>query len=195
VGDHCSNGALDAGDLPVLGAVTTTLAAISTTCPQAIAAANHKRQTAEWWADPLYQTIAALAIKDKICAYCGIRPATLAHHDEDWMYLTKEAYYDPHNMTPCCWPCHENYRRGRVICPVCRKHYIRRTSEKCRWCRGLAIVSRKGKAYFRKPEKYRRHPCRFHESYQGCQLHRICTHSWRRARACGEFEERKKEVS
>lgn len=32
--------------------------------------------------------------------------------------------------------------------------------------------------------------CRFHEIPQSCQLHRICTHSWKRARECGGFEER-----
>jgi hypothetical protein len=179
--------------------MTQAISPITTTsCPQAIAAANHKQQTAEWWADPAYQAIAADAIRGKPCAYCG-RPATLAHHDEDWMYLTKEAYYAPENMTSACGSCHRMYRRGLVICPACRKHYIRRTSEKCQWCRGVVRTQkdRNGRTY--KSTYKRRHPCSKNLGQQRCGERIVCPYSPRKAPmeppvGCRAFESRKKEV-
>jgi hypothetical protein len=176
--------------------MTQAISPITTTsCPQAIAAANHKQQTAEWWADPAYQAIAADAIRGKPCAYCG-RPATLAHHDEDWMYLTKEVYYAPENMTSACGSCHRMYRRGLVICPACRKHYIRRTSEKCQWCRGVVRTQkdRNGRAY--KSTYKRRHPCLKNLGQQRCREKIVCPYSPRKAPSeCRAFVARKKEVS
>jgi len=112
--------------------MTQAISPTTTTCPAEIARIGRQALHREWWEDPSYQAIAAEAIRGKPCAYCG-RPATLAHHDEDWMYLTKEVYYDPQNMTPACGTCHRKYRRGLVICPSCHKHYMRRTSEKCQY--------------------------------------------------------------
>jgi hypothetical protein len=199
VGDHCGHGVLHAANFLVLG-VGTVMQAISpittTSCPQEIRAANRKAEHEEWWNDPVYQAIAAKRIEGETCHYCGQRPATLAHHDEDWMYLTKEAYYDPHNMTPCCGPCHKHYRRGLVICPACRKHYIRRTSEKCQWCRGTKYicVSHTGRAY--KSSYRRRHPCGKNLGQQRCTEKMVCPYSPRKAPdGCRAFVARKKEVS
>jgi hypothetical protein len=168
--------------------------ALAAVCPQEIRIANHKAQTAEWWADPSYQAIAAKRIEGETCHYCMQHPATLPHHDEDWMYLTKEAYYDPANMTPCCGSCHRMYRRGYVICPVCKEHYMRRGSDKCQHCRGVKVHPRK-RPHHTSRKRRMLHPCRFRETFQRCQMHGLCTHSWKRARGCGGFEERKKEVS
>jgi len=165
------------------------MSTLTTTCPQEIAATNHKKQTAEWWADPLYQAIAAKRIEGETCHYCGQRPATLPHHDEDWMYLTKEAYYNPENMTPCCGTCHWMYRRGYVICPECHEHYMRRGSEKCQHCRGVRVYTRR-KPHYTSRKRRLLHPCRFRETFQRCTISGTCTHSWKRARECGKFEER-----
>lgn len=168
----------------------TSLACI---CPQEIARIGRQELHREWWEDPVYQAIAAKRIEGETCHYCRQRPATLAHHDEDWMYLTKEAYYDPTNMTPCCWPCHENYRRGLVICPACHKHYMRRDSVKCQYCRGVALVGTNGKRIAR---SYRHvHPCKFNLGAQRCSKKVVCGRSRQKAEGCDWFEVRKQEGS
>ena len=161
----------------------TSLACI---CPQEIAAANHKIKTAAYWADPEYQAIVAKRIEGETCHYCRTRPATLAHHDEDWMYRPKEAYYNPENMTPICWPCHENYRRGLVICPSCHEHYMRRDSDKCQYCRGVAVIGKNGKRSGR--SHVRRHPCRFNLGAQRCSKNGVCHYSPAKAEGCRKFE-------
>jgi len=175
-----------------LDPVVVVCVALAAVCPQEIRIANHKAQTAEWWADPEYQAIAAKRIEGEVCAYCG-RPATMVHHDEDWHYFTKETYYDPQNMTPCCGTCHRMYRKGLVICPACRKHYILRSSEKCRWCRGLMEISQKtGRMYPRSTTYKRKHPCGKNLGQQKCTQKIVCSYSPRKAEGCGAFVRRGK---
>jgi hypothetical protein len=166
--------------------VCVALAAI---CPQEIARINRQALHRLWWSDPVYQAIVAKRIEGETCHYCGQRPATLPHHDEDWMYLTKEAYYDPANMTPACGKCHWMYRRGYVICPACKMHYMRHGSDKCQHCRGIRVYARR-KPHHTSRKRRLLHPCGHRLTFQRCTVHGICTHSWKRARECGGFEER-----
>ncbi|GEM_PF-2481618 len=159
---------------------------ITTTNPGAIAAELHKQQTAAWWADPEYQAIEAeFLLKNPICEYCG-RPATLAHHDDPRSYHSKEAYYNlDENGTPACGKCHWMYRRGFVICPVCKRHYMKPGAEKCWHCRGGKKSHHKRVHHGRKAAVH--HPCQRREKYQGCRNGGTCNYSWRRARECTGF--------
>lgn len=161
---------------------------ISVACPAEIAKIQRQTVNKERWKDPVYRAIVAKRIEGQTCEYCGNEPAVTVHHDEDWMYRTKDAYYDPANMTPMGNRCHYAYRRNLVICPVCREHYMRPTSEKCQHCRGEIRTSREGRIYKSSITK-KRHPCGNHARFQVCKLHRICTFSPKRARECKEFKE------
>jgi hypothetical protein len=167
------------------------MSTLTTTCPAEIARIGRQALHKEWWDDPVYQAIAAKRIEGETCHYCGQRPATLAHHDEDWMY-TKEAYYDPQNMTPCCWPCHEKYRRGLVICPGCRKHYMRRDSGTCQYCRGVAVVGKNGKRIARAYKH--KHPCQANIGSQRCSLNGVCPYNPQKAPGCRKFIQRVKKA-
>jgi hypothetical protein len=170
------------------------MSSLAVTCPAAIAADQHKQKTAGWWADPEYQAIETEFLrKNPICEYCG-KPATVAHHDDERAYWSKEEYYNlDANGTPACGKCHWMYRRGYEICPVCKAHYMRRGAEKCQHCRGIKIHARRKHHTSRKRRNL--HPCRFRQTFQRCRLTGICTHSWKRALDCGSFEERIKEGS
>jgi hypothetical protein len=83
--------------------------------------------------------------------------------------------------------CHQEYRKGdRVICPVCRQHYMKRGSEKCRWCVGIKDPGRKTHL---KP----RHPCTHNTGQQRCQRDGrlfVCGRSSKSARGCDYFIEK-----
>ncbi|MDP3563539.1 MAG: hypothetical protein Q8R70_03520 [Methanoregula sp.] len=169
---------------------------ISITCTSQanISIENHKIGTASIWANPEYQAIAAKRIEGETCYYCEIRPATLAHHDDPNSYKSREEYFKPENMTPCCGVCHEQYRKGLVICPVCRQHYMKRTSEKCGHCRGDIRISRDGKIRYHKPTA-KRHPCTHRMGQQRCQRDGklyVCAHAKRTASTCDHYQERVK---
>ena len=173
--------------------MTTGASPILVTCPATIAAELHRETTAGWWADPEYQAIEAAFLRENpVCEYCG-RPSQVAHHDDPRVYRSKEAYYDLRNMTPACHACHRQYRRGYVICPECLKvgeyHYMKRGAESCYRHRG---TFRKRVNHGRKTPV--RHPCQYRRKYQHCALLTgpcVCNYSWRRARDCGGFTERK----
>jgi len=167
----------------------TSLASIQTACPETIRAANRRAEHELWWDDPEDQAREAAFLQaNPVCEYCG-RPSETIHHNEPWMYRTREAYFDlEHNGTPACRQCHQQYRRGFLVCPVCKQHYIRPGSEKCQVCKGAKYVTGNGKVVTRRRPH---HPCKHRAAPQLCDLHRICTYSWRRARECGKFEERR----
>jgi len=154
----------------------------SISCPQERRIANHQEKTGQSWADPEYQANEAEFLRENpICHYCG-RPSTVAHHDEDWMYATKEAYYDlEHNGTPACGTCHWMYRRGYVVCPVCLEsgevHYMIRGSESCHRHR-----ARQGRKL-----RHSRHSCDWNRGNQRCgnplRRDRVCPYSAQKAAA------------
>ena len=153
----------------------------SISCPQERRIANHQEKTGQSWADPEYQANEAEFLRENpICHYCG-RPSTVAHHDEDWMYATKEAYYDlEHNGTPACGTCHWMYRRGYVVCPVClaagEVHYMVKGSDSCH----LHRARHGGKL------RHHRHSCDWNRGNQRCgnplRRDRICPYSSRDAK-------------
>lgn len=161
------------------------------TCQPAIAAANHKIITAEWWADPVYRAVEAQFLHNNpVCEYCG-RPSTVAHHDNPNSYKSKAEYYKPENMTPACARCHHEYRCGKVICPICRQHYIQRDGprDRCRWCRGIKQPGLQSRYKYRQ-----NHPCNRRIGKQRCQRTGrvfVCGYSAKKCRACDHFEERK----
>lgn len=167
----------------------------SCTCPQEVRAQNHRIRNTGWWQDPAYRARTEQFLKDNpVCEYCD-RKATVVHHDEDWMYASQEAYFDPANFTPACARCHREYRQGKVICPECRQHYIVRDGphDRCRWCRGI-----KNPGVVPKRKRISRHPCGNRIGQQRCQrggrLY-VCGYSSKGARACEHFNERKTEAT
>jgi hypothetical protein len=150
-----------------------------------------KDKMPQWWQDPEYQAIEAEFIRENpVCEYCG-RPSTVAHHDEDWMYKSREAYFDPKNMTPVCGPCHFHYRRGLRVCPTCKKngivHYMQKGADEC----SLHGTYRKK---YRKNGRYKSiHPCAMNVGPQRCSVHGVCCYAARKAKAeCRWFVERVK---
>jgi hypothetical protein len=171
------------------GAATVPIT--SGACPQERSIVNHKAGNIGRWNDAEYQAIEAAFLRDNpVCHYCP-RPAIVAHHDEDWMYATKEAYYNPDNMTPACGPCHHNYRRGLVICSVCLEkgeyHYMLRGRDKCSRHDNRPQIVR--------GRKMRRHPCTRNTGPQRCIVKVVCPYSPKKAEAeCRDFKERKVEA-
>lgn len=170
------------------------MSSISVTCPQEIRALNHKVVTGQYWNDPEYQAIAAEAIRGKACEYCG-RPAEVVHHDSPRSYHTKEGYYNPENMTPCCNQCHAKYRKGLRICPECKQHYhYPSMHDKCQYCRGDVAVNKFG----RQTRKNRsRHPCSHRIGQQRCQRNGklyVCARPAKSATGCDYYEAREVEV-
>lgn len=162
----------------------------SVTCPQAVRTANHQRQTGDWWRDPRYRALSDQFLRDNpVCEYCG-KPSSVVHHDNAKSYRSQEEYYNPANFTPTCHRCHHEYRAGKILCPVCRQHYIRRDGphDRCLWCRG---IKQPGKPWKR---KYRqKHPCGRRVGQQQCRRDGrtfICGHSAAKCRACDYFRER-----
>lgn len=163
---------------------------IAVTCPQEVRAANHHGKTTGWWNDPVYRERSEQFLKDyPTCEYCGGK-STVVHHDEDWMYRDRDAYFDPANFTPACHRCHHEYRHGKVICPVCRQHYIVKDGphDRCRWCRGI-----KNPGVRPKRRKLSRHPCGNRVGQQRCQRDGrlyVCGWSGSKCRDCEHFRER-----
>jgi hypothetical protein len=166
----------------------SSAASIAVTCPQEIRALNHKKVTRFYWQDPEYIRIANERIRGEKCHYCEKRKATLAHRDNPDSYKSREEYYNPDNMTPCCLTCHHQYRNGRVICPVCHQHYMPRDAEKCRWCRGMPYAGLKTKQ-----KKSLKHSCGHYLGSQRCQRNGrtfICSRSSKTAPGCDYFQKR-----
>lgn len=166
------------------------MSSITCTSPQNIAIENHKRTTGKYWQDPAYRATSHQYLRDnKICEYCGC-PSSVVHHDNANSYRSQEEYYNPDNFTAACARCHHEYRQGKVICPVCKQHYIVKDGphDRCRWCRGIA---QPGAPYVR---KYRpKHPCGNRVGQQRCQRDGrlfVCGWSTRKCRDCDHFRER-----
>jgi len=161
----------------------------TTACPEERRAANRHAKNLDIWNDPAYQAIAAKAIEGQPCHYCG-RPATLAHHDNADSYGSKKEYYKPENMIPACGICHDQYRKGLEVCPVCKEkgeiHYMKRGSDCC--------YRHRAAEYQRRTRKHRgnNHPCQHHTGPQKCDIRHICPHSAQRANreVCPWFAER-----
>ena len=161
------------------------------TCPQTIAAENHKCKTEKWWQDPEYRERSEMFLKqNRTCVYCG-KKATLVHHDKKSSYYSREEYFNPANFTACCMRCHQEYRKGdHVICPVCRQHYMKRDAEKCQWCVGIKEPGRKTR---RKTRRKPRHPCTHSIGQQRCQRDGrlyVCSRSPKTADGCDHFRKR-----
>lgn len=167
------------------------------TCPQTIAAENHKAKTSRWWADPRWPPLRdAFLGGNKVCAFCGGK-ATLVHHDKADSYHSQEEYYNPENFTPCCMRCHHAYRTGYIICPVCRQHYMRPGKEMCRACAVLKYPELRGRHQSYRYHAKQRHPCAHRAGQQRCQRDGrcfVCGHSSKKAEACEYFKEREAKV-
>ena len=168
--------------------------AARSTCPQEIRTANRRVTLQQWWNCAEYRELVLryLTANPK-CVFCGSK-ATTVHHDNDWMYRSREEYFNPDNFTATCFTCHERYRKGLVICRVCRKHYHARGKEMCRHCSSEAMPKhkrRKRNLY----HKRQRHPCGRRFGMQKCRRNGatyICPHSAKKAGgACEYFMMRK----
>lgn len=176
---------------------------ISHVCPEEIRAKNHKAGNIKVWNDPEYQADEAEFLRENPeCHYCG-RPSEVVHHDNPDSYRSEEEYRNlRQNGTPACHACHAMYRRGFVICPVCHAHYIRPTSECCRYCVPAVEIERRNQEREKRKatqevqarklhnDWLRRHPrtwhsCYWHGSGQRCnnplRRDKICSYSSRDA--------------
>lgn len=165
-------------------------AAHHVTSPEEIRAQNHKRKTAVWWRDPTYRELSHQFLKDHPkCEYCGGKSAVV-HHDNANSYRSTEEYYNPDNFTPACMRCHHEYRTGKIICPICKKHYIAKEGkhDRCLWCRGVKNPGQKKKNRTRL-----RHPCGNRVGQQRCQRDGrmfVCGFSAVKCRQCDHFKEK-----
>lgn len=168
---------------------------ISAVCPQELRIANRRhinpwRDSTEW-----HEKEIAFLSENPVCAYCG-RPSEVAHHNEDWMYHDKGAYFDlENNATPACHSCHRQYKRGLEVCPVCKEkgeiHYMIRGRDKCsRHNGGTIYIRRIGRV------KALHHPCKNNHGTQVCIRDGrkfLCGRSWKNAERCDHFIKREKE--
>lgn len=171
----------------------TASAAHQCTCPDAIRADNHRCKTEKWWNTPEYRARSDAFLKaHPKCEYCG-KKSNVVHHDNRDSYKSKEEYYDlERNGTAACTRCHEAYRLGMRICPICKKHYFAKDNghSRCRFCRGMKYPGPKKGG--RKPRL--NHPCGNRIGQQRCQRDGrmfVCGYSSKNARDCDHFTERK----
>lgn len=168
--------------------------ALRTTRPQEIAADNHRFTLEQWWNCKEYrQRSDAFLIDNPVCEYCG-RSSETVHHDQDWMYHSKEAYFNPENFTATCNRCHKMHRKGLVICKICKAHYHARGRDGCKHCRPDKKPQRPRRPT--RPYSMRqRHPCSRRLGLQKCQRQGrtyICPHSAKKAEGmCEHFMKRK----
>lgn len=107
----------------------------TTICPEEIRAANHRADLEDIWASPEWITaVEAYLIEHPLCG-CG-KPAKTVHHIEQEDYKDKKRYVDftRAKVVPICNRCHQELRKGRRICPKCKKHYIPIMDYCCKYC-------------------------------------------------------------
>jgi len=114
----------------------------STTCPQEIRAKNRRSALRKLWASPEWIAAKKAFLKNHpVCDWCG-KTAVLPHHVTDETYGTPEYLNLEAHCIPMCYICHQKGGQQLVICPVCRKHYMKRSSDRCRYCRPAADVEK-----------------------------------------------------
>lgn len=174
--------------------MSSAVSAHHCTCPQAIRAENHKITTGKWWQDPRWPALRDAFLKEnKTCEFCGGK-SDQVHHDNAKSYHDQEEYYKPENFTAACARCHHQYRVGYVICPECKRHYMKPGNDKCRWCVGIKDP---GRPFAYNYKRHQRHPCAHRIGQQRCQRNGrtfVCGHSSKKAAACDYFEKREAAV-
>ena len=107
-----------------------------TVCPEEIRAQVHKDALQEIWASPEWTAACDAYLKtNPVCSWCG-KKASLPHHIDPDDYKDKAKYIDftRSKVIPLCHRCHEELRKGRRVCPKCRKHYIPLNDYQCKYC-------------------------------------------------------------
>jgi hypothetical protein len=137
------------------------------------------------------------------------------NHLYEYLYLTEDLYltWDPATMEPCCTVCNGWFRKGMVVCPICKVNPVRIGEPMCSACYLDAhpeirkqIAERKERAETTRrqinrdrAEKRRtlkkKHPCRSHRIGGKCGLSAIgsrCTYSPTKAlKMCPDFVAKK----
>lgn len=157
------------------------MSSISVTCPQAIAAINHKARNREREKDPAVKALVRAWCKGKVCS-CGCgKPANTAHHPEGKLYETDLIYLDLNNCEPFWYWCHRMMHAGFVRCPECGG-WMRRGREKCSKCFG----------WKRNRKKPRKHPCLKNSGPQQCRQKCVCPYPPKKAEGCDHYTARVK---
>ena len=153
------------------------IVALSTTCPQEIAAINRKAKNR--YRERKIRAEVIEWCKGKVCS-CGCgRPANMAHHPTDDIYRSDLLYHNLDQCEPYYHRCHYNMHHGNVRCPSCGG-WMKAGAEKCAKCRG----------WRHKNKRKTRHPCAANTGNQRCSLNGICAWSPKKAIGCRKFIER-----
>lgn len=115
----------------------------TTICPEEIRTANRFEMLEDIWATPEWRSNSDVYIAEHpVCHYCG-KPSKLVHHTSkddypngrmDLAGIKRYMDFTRSKVVPCCFRCHAEYRKGRVICPKCKKHYIALDQLCCEYC-------------------------------------------------------------
>lgn len=174
--------------------MTQAISPITTTsCPQAIAAANRKTRNRKREQDPAVRALVKAWCVGKVCS-CGCgRPANMAHHPTDDLYASDIRYLNLDECEPFFHTCHHNMHHGLIRCPGCGG-WMRQGSEKCAKCRGTVRTQKDRNGRIYKSTYKRRHPCLKNLGQQRCREKIVCPYSPRKAPdGCRAFVARKKE--
>ena len=109
---------------------------ISHVCPEEIRTRNRRNVLKDIWNSPEWIALTEQYLKEHpVCDWCG-KPSQVVHHFEPDAYLDMTGYMDftQGKVVAVCNRCHENERRGLVICPICKKHYTHWKNDRCKYC-------------------------------------------------------------
>jgi hypothetical protein len=150
------------------------MSTLSTVCPQEIATiyrrATNRRREREIRAEVIEWCVG------KVCS-CGCgRPANMAHHPTDDMYVTELRYHNLNQCEPYYHRCHYMMHKRFVRCPGCGG-WMKEGSEKCSKCRGWRPRNKRNT----------RHPCGANTGSQRCSLNGVCHYAPKKAPDCRKF--------
>lgn len=116
---------------------------ISHVCPEEIRTANRKEVLEDIWATPEWESnVAGYITIHPHCHFCGKDSQTVHHTDPkdypkgrgDTVGIARYMNFARSKVVPTCYRCHDELKKGRRICPRCKKHYIAQDELCCYYC-------------------------------------------------------------
>lgn len=103
--------------------------------PQNRRITNRKKLLKKIWQTPAWKKAVKEFIKGKTCQWCGSTIRLTAHHPYR-SSLDDDTYMNLY-LSGCivlCNSCHYAVHHSLVLCPVCKKHYMRLGADQCYGC-------------------------------------------------------------
>lgn len=98
--------------------------------------ANRRKKLSAIYKSPEWKAFKEKCINDAggKCSWCGSTEALAPHHMLEYSYKTEWDYLDPRNVVVLCKRCHFAVHHGKILCPKCRKNYMRYENNCCYSC-------------------------------------------------------------